>query len=128
MSPEFMVLEFLCIANPGRKTMSLTSPAEMIRTGAPVTPSIVFLGAVLIAVAVGTLMPKGLGFVGLAFALFTAAALAAALSWALREASGPRHITYWDVAGALTFVGICAAALVQPEQLVGIAESTPRRD
>ncbi len=39
----------------------------------------------------------------------------------------PDQISYWDVAGALTLFGICAASQIDPEQLARLVESEPRR-
>ena len=35
----------------------------------------------------------------------------------------PNHVTYADVAGALTLIGLCAAATIDPEQMVRLVES-----
>jgi hypothetical protein len=34
----------------------------------------------------------------------------------------PSNVTYADVAGALTLIGLCAAATIDPEQMVRLAE------
>jgi hypothetical protein len=34
------------------------------------------------------------------------------------------RVTYRDVAGALTLIGICAAATIEPEQLAALVDST----
>lgn len=54
--------------------------------------------------------------------LFGLAALAALVAWS-RGAS--RGLTYWDVAGALTFIGIGAAALIEPEQMLRLVATAP---
>jgi hypothetical protein len=59
-------------------------------------------------------------------ALVTAAA-AAAFAWKSRVGD-QAHPTYWDIAGALTFVGMCAAMLSESDQLWALLEATPRRD
>jgi hypothetical protein len=60
-------------------------------------------------------------------AALVAAAGAAAFAWSSR-AQDQGHPNYWDVAGALTFVGMCAAMLSEPDQLWPLLETTPRRD
>jgi hypothetical protein len=35
------------------------------------------------------------------------------------------RVTYADVAGALTLIGICAAATIDPEQMVRLVEVQP---
>jgi hypothetical protein len=59
----------------------------------------------------------------LLFVLACFAAMVALRRPARTEAS---RLSYWDVAGAITFVGICIAALVDPEHLVRLVESTDR--
>jgi CHASE2 domain-containing sensor protein len=56
--------------------------------------------------------------------LFVSAAAVALIAW-LRPASH-RHFTYWDAAGVLTFIGICAAATVEPEQMVQLVAGAER--
>jgi hypothetical protein len=36
-----------------------------------------------------------------------------------------RGVTYRDVAGALTLIGICAAATIDPEQMIRVTQLTP---
>ncbi|WP_068016517.1 hypothetical protein [Rhodoplanes sp. Z2-YC6860] len=54
--------------------------------------------------------------------LFLFAAAAAMIAW-LRPMSR-RQFTYWDTAGALTFIGICVTATVEPEQMVQLVAGT----
>ena len=51
-------------------------------------------------------------------ALFLFASIAAVFGWRHRKALPQASLNYWDVAGALTLIGICAATLVEPEQMV----------
>jgi hypothetical protein len=60
-------------------------------------------------------------------AALVAAVAAAAFAWS-SCAHDKGHPNYWDVAGALTFVGMCAAMLSEPDQLLPLLETTPRRD
>src|SRR5690349_24294937 len=56
--------------------------------------------------------------------IFGLAAFAALVAWS--RGSMPRHrVTYWDVAGALTFIGMGAAVLIDPEQMVRLVAATP---
>jgi hypothetical protein len=58
--------------------------------------------------------------------LFFLAAATALFAWCRRHGNDPRQLTLWDVAGALVLIGIGAAALVEPDQLlrlVGGAQS-----
>jgi hypothetical protein len=62
----------------------------------------------------------------LASALFFAFAAAVVIgAWRCERASASA-VTYWDVAGALAFCGICAAALVEPDQLVRLVDGAQR--
>jgi hypothetical protein len=56
--------------------------------------------------------------------LFVLAAMAALVAWS-RGAGMPHRLTYWDVAGALTFIGIGTAALIDPEQMLRLVATTP---
>ena len=62
----------------------------------------------------------------LSAAMIALAAGVALIAW-LRK-SDWSGITYWDVAGALTFLGICAALLAEPEHALAVLEGTRRRD
>jgi hypothetical protein len=56
--------------------------------------------------------------------LFVLAALATLMAWR-HAALPPQRLTYWDVAGALTFIGIGAAALIDPEQMLRLVATAP---
>jgi len=56
--------------------------------------------------------------------LFLLAGIATLVAWS-RAAAAPHRPTYWDVAGALTFIGIGAAALIDPEQMLRLVGSAP---
>ena len=56
--------------------------------------------------------------------LFALAAIAVLLAFR-RDAAAPHHLTYWDVAGALAFIGIGAAALIDPEQMLRLVAAAP---
>jgi hypothetical protein len=57
--------------------------------------------------------------------LFVMAAAAALVGWLRDGGAETDRLTYWDVAGALTFVGIGAAALIDSEQLARIFDAPP---
>jgi drug/metabolite transporter (DMT)-like permease len=50
--------------------------------------------------------------------------LLAGMAWSRETAARPR-LSYWDVAGALTFIGIGATALIDPEQMLRLVGSAP---
>jgi hypothetical protein len=74
-------------------------------------------GACVWALPAALVLPA---FSVLAIALAGAAAL---LALAVRGRPALTRVTYWDIAGALTFVGICAALLSDPEQAIPLLES-----
>ena len=39
-------------------------------------------------------------------------------AWIGRQSAHQAGLSYWDVAGALTFIGICVAATIEPDRLV----------
>jgi hypothetical protein len=59
--------------------------------------------------------------------LLVMAAVTALSAWFCDRGSDPGRVTYWDVAGALTLIGIGAATLGDPDQLVRIFEA-PREE
>ena len=54
--------------------------------------------------------------------LFVLAGGMSLLGWWRRD-EDREQINCWDVAGALTLIGVCAAATIEPEQLVPLLES-----
>jgi len=53
----------------------------------------------------------------LATQFFVLACVAAAIGYSIRTEAG---LSYWDVAGLLTFAGICVTQAVEPESVVQI--------
>ena len=53
--------------------------------------------------------------------LFVFAAALAGVAW--RGGENVARVTYGDVAGALTLIGLCVAATIEPEQVVRIVAS-----
>lgn len=91
-------------------------------TTIPSGPAVAFTVSILLifaslATAVRALPQEPLvpAVVTLSFAL---AGLAALIGWCTRQNSKAEHLTYWDVAGALAFIGIGLSVLVEPEQIV----------
>lgn len=93
-----------------------------------VGPQALFAGAVALAAAAWVFAVRNyssdmtLPFVVTVF--FGLAALTALVAW--RRGTMPRHrVTYWDVAGALSFIGMGAAVLIDPEQMVRLIAAAP---
>jgi uncharacterized membrane protein len=68
------------------------------------------------------LLPAGWATPLAATLLFVLAGAMALLAWRRREGNA-QQVNCWDVAGALTLIGICAAATIDPEQMVQLVES-----
>ena len=60
--------------------------------------------------------------------LLVMAAAATLAGWLRGNKIDAARLTYWDVAGGLTLVGIGAAALVDPEQLARLFDAPSRQD
>jgi hypothetical protein len=87
---------------------------------------LVFAGAVAAGFAVwvvskATLSPD-LVMPLVATAFFVLAATVALLAWRHRGMD-PHRVTYRDVAGALTLIGVFAAAAIEPQQMVRLFAS-----
>lgn len=81
----------------------------------------------VLAGAVGAL-PGVLAAPAAATLLLAMAAAAALAGWLRGNRTDAARLTYWDVAGALTLVGIGAAALIDPEQLARVFDAPSRQD
>jgi hypothetical protein len=98
-----------------------------VRSPPPITgPQIVFAGAlaavVVTAAVLGQSLSKDHVLPTVSTLLFVLAAAAALMAWR-RPIRGAR-LSYLDVAGALTFIGICVAAVIEPEQMVRLVAGT----
>ena len=111
--------------------MTITNSIEHLRTVAtrPATgPVLVLAGALAATLTAAAVWQPSVAREALvpaaATLLFIFAAGVALLAW-LRPLPY-RHFTYWDAAGVLTFLGICAAATVEPEQMVQLVAGAER--
>ena len=96
------------------------------QAGAALGPRAVFAGAVVAGFAAwgffhATLAPD-LVMPLVATVFFVLAAVLVPLAW-FRRGMNPLNVTYADVAGALTLIGVFAAAAIEPEQMVRLIES-----
>ena len=96
-------------------------------------PEITFAATVLTgftAMAAGTVVLASDLVLPVASTLFFAMAVLAVLIALFtshgQHARGTDHITYWDVAGALTLFGICVASQIDPDQMVRLVEGQHR--
>lgn len=93
--------------------------------GAPWGPRAVFVGTVVVGFAAwgiiqATATPD-LVMPLVATLFFVLAVVVGPLAW-LRRGMSPLDVTYTDVVGALTLVGVFAAAAIEPEQMVRLIE------
>jgi hypothetical protein len=110
--------------------MTITNPMEGLRarsrpsTSGPHMALAGTLAAILAAAAVlDQSLPKGQLLPAVCTMFFVAAAAVAAIAW-LRPMSR-QPMSYWDIAGGLTFIGVCMAALIEPDQLIRFIAGTP---
>ena len=89
-------------------------------------PQVMFAGALLVAAVASTLTnhyDDDLAEPLAVTLLFSLAALATLVAWCGGRAAQDR-VSYWDVAGALTLIGIGTATLmIDPDQMVRVVES-----
>jgi len=111
--------------------MTITNPIGNLRAAAarPTTgPVLALAGALAATLATAAVLQPSIAREALvpaaATLLFVFAAAVALIAW-LRPVP-PRRFTYWDAAGVLTFIGICAAAAVEPEQMVQLVAGAER--
>jgi ABC-type Fe3+-siderophore transport system permease subunit len=67
-------------------------------------------------------IPAALVMPVIATMLFVFATVFALVAWRHRG-EDPTRVTYMDVAGAMTLIGLCAAATIDPDQLVRIVQT-----
>jgi hypothetical protein len=89
-------------------------------------PQLVFVGALAAAVATAVVLAQSLSkdhvLPTVSTLLFLMAAAVALVAW--RHPTRGPHLSYWDVAGVLTFIGIFVAAAIEPDQMVRLVAGT----
>jgi hypothetical protein len=109
--------------------MAMTNPAKRYAQRSEerrIGPATIFVATVLLAFTALILatmtFPKDAALAVVSSIFFAVAALIALPAW--RSGRPDEHaLSYWDVAGALTLFGICAATLMDSDQLVRLIES-----
>jgi len=95
-------------------------------------PRLAFAISVLIAFAAlaapTTIVPSDLARPLASTLLFTLAGLIAIVGWRGGHEGDQGPLTYRDVAGALTLIGTFAASLIDPDQMVRVAEGAYRQN
>ncbi|MEX0590459.1 MAG: hypothetical protein WD207_05190 [Xanthobacteraceae bacterium] len=103
--------------------MPLTDPmrGEATGNGFAVGLNLVLIGSG--AILAGALLfsawtlPPQLVLPTVSLVALASACIVAFIAWRSRPRDR-RHPTHWDIAGALTFIGMCAAILSEPDQVV----------
>ncbi|HKA75169.1 MAG TPA: hypothetical protein VKE26_25430 [Xanthobacteraceae bacterium] len=108
----------------------MPSPSQNLaarHAAASVGPPAAFVTALLIAFAPLALsrlvLPHDLALPLASTLLLVLAAPIALVGWKRGRPAGRDSITYLDVAGALTFIGIFAATLMDPDQMMRIVDA-----
>jgi hypothetical protein len=103
--------------------MTITNPLGGLRSrpSEPIPgPLLVLTGAVAAVLAASALwghdMPPSALVPAVSVVFFVLAAAVALVAW--QRPLPRRRFSYWDVAGVLTFIGICMGATVEPDQMV----------
>ena len=113
----------LAIGTPAR---NLSRPAGRDAAG----PEIVLAAACLVAIAgfklLQPILPEAAMLPLVVTIFFVMAAAASLLAWFRDVPSRPRRLSYWDVSGLLTLIGICLAAAIEPEGLVQLVTADDR--
>ena len=88
-------------------------------------PQFAFAAATLIGFAAWTgsvaTLPHGFAPPIVASVFLALAAVFAVVAWRCRT-DDPTNVTYTDVAGALTLIGLCVSATIEPDQLVRLVQ------
>jgi hypothetical protein len=115
--------------------MAFSNPARRStrRRGASVAgPQVTFIAAVVTASAAlayaTAMLPRDIVLPLVSIVFFVLAALVALVAWRAAQRAEPDRVSYWDVAGALTFIGICAASMVDADQVLRLLENSPRAE
>jgi hypothetical protein len=109
----------------GHPTRNPASRPGLSRLGPPIALAAAVLATFCIVAMSPT--PGGGSAVAIATLLFLMASAAALVAWVNGRSPRGSGLTYWDVAGALTFIGICVASTVEPNEMVALIEAADRR-
>src|SRR5688572_4100750 len=103
------------VSNPSRRNDPWDGPKIALAALAGV-------GAAAFAVC-AWILPAPLVLPAFSVLAIVLAGAAALMALAAQGRPALTRVTYWDIAGALTFIGICAALLSDPEQAIPLLES-----
>jgi len=108
----------------GNLSRDRSSPHGLAASG----PSITLVVAVLAAFGAAPIGNfKDGAAATIATLLLVMASAIALFAWVRGNVQRSRGPSYWDVAGALTFIGICVAQTIEPAELVALIEGADRK-
>ena len=88
-------------------------------------PQFAFAAATLVGFTVWTgcvaTLPQGFAPPIVASVFLVLAALFAVVAWRCRK-DDPTNVTYTDVAGVLTLIGLCVSATIEPDHLLRLVQ------
>ena len=109
--------------------MTITNPLGGLRSRSSEHipgPLLVLTGSVAAVVAASAVwgrdMPPNALVPAVSLLFFVLAVTVALIAW--QRPLPRRRFSYWDVAGVLTFIGICMGATVEPDHMVGLVAGT----
>ena len=115
----------MAFTNPARRCADRSGPSGS-------GPQVAFVAAVVTAFAAlgisAATLPKDFVLPLVSMVFFALAAVVTVVAWRSAPRAYPDRVNYWDVAGALTFIAICAASMVDAEQMVRLVEGSHRAD
>ena len=79
--------------------------------------------AVLPLLLLSSLLPRPLVLPVLCLIAIAGAAVVSFVAWRQGSAHDSQHVTAWDIAGALAFIGFAAGMLSNPEQAFSLADA-----
>ena len=111
--------------------MTITNPLGSVRarsTAPAIGPQLALTGALAAVLVVTAVYRPAISddalLPGMSILFFVLAAAVALLAW--QRPLPAKHFSYWDVAGILTLIGIGAAAMVEPDQMVRLVAGAGR--
>lgn len=92
-----------------------------------VTGGVALLAALAALTVSAATLPHDFVLPAMTMLLFILAAMVALVASSADRAADEAGLTHSDIAGLLTFIGICAASQVDPDQMVRLVEGANRQ-
>ncbi len=117
------------IAAPCSQQAWKTVPIELTTSKSPTrwdgpkfTLTIALILGILLFATTMWYLPHPIVLPILSVAAIVGAIIVALIAWLSKRRETAADLSYWDVVGAMTMVGICAALLSDPEQAIPLLE------